>query len=141
VNVAAKESDCGRDRAYGTSDPFIARSDPSSNASDPRIAPDGSQSRVQIVSPTCPLRWDREVRFAEQAIASPDRTFGSTGPTSRSTLRNSLQRRCSGTIVSTRGTIVGLRETIIVQRCTVIVSRGFLVHAVEICASLPPQSE
>jgi hypothetical protein len=65
------------DRASAQSRNLIARSDPLFDGSDRRIAPDASQSRLQIVSPACPLRLARRVRSAKRAIASSHLAFAS----------------------------------------------------------------
>jgi hypothetical protein len=78
------------DRARTPSCNLIALSDPWFDASDAQIAPDGSQSRAQTVSPACPLPVERAVRSATRAIASSLFAFASPIRRSRSAPRNSL---------------------------------------------------
>jgi hypothetical protein len=78
------------DRAFTSLYNLIVRSDSQSDASDAQIAPDGSQSRVQIVSSACPLPVERAVRLATRPIASSLLAFASPIRRSRSAPRNSL---------------------------------------------------
>jgi hypothetical protein len=78
------------DRAFTSLYNLIVRRDSQSDASDARLASDGSQSRAQIISPACPLPVERAVRFATRAIASPHLAFASPIRRSRSAPRNSL---------------------------------------------------
>jgi len=65
------------DRSFRQLCTLIARCAPSLSASDPRMTPSGSLSRLESTSTTCSLRVNHEGRFRKRAVASPHLAFAS----------------------------------------------------------------